>query len=350
MKGVVVTEPGTTEVKDLRIPDYNEYQALVEIQSCGLCNSTDLEVLHGEFPGFEELPTVLGHETVARVVETGDKVQRFEVGDLILRPTLEKPVEEELHSTWGGFSQYGTATDWKALQEDGVTEDDPEFDIFLYTLQTIPASFDAHEATMMVTLKEVFSALKHTGVHAGSQVLVIGDGPVGLSHVRFARHLGAETIVQVGHHDHRLEVGQTLGADISLNSSDTHVTGVLEQNDLDGRRFDYVIDAVGSESIVNEALGFIDMGAVILVYGVLVEDGLNLDLSEAPFNWRLETIQWPYFTEEASIHDEVVGLIESGDLDLTNFVSHVLPLEDFERGLDLIQSREGLKVAVDMQS
>ena len=80
MKSYVVYEDQSCKiVDDMPMPKYGEYDALVKIESCGVCNGTDTKIIHGDFKGIDTYPVVLGHEGVGRVVEKGSKVTNFEI-------------------------------------------------------------------------------------------------------------------------------------------------------------------------------------------------------------------------------------------------------------------------------
>ena len=63
------------------------------------------------------LPTVLGHESAGRVVQIGEKVKAYKIGDMVVRASL--PSTDKYASSWGGFSEYGLVTDAKAMEADG---------------------------------------------------------------------------------------------------------------------------------------------------------------------------------------------------------------------------------------
>jgi len=119
MKGIVVYRDGTIKVEDLPKPEIHEYQALVQNLSCGICNGTDLKLIHGSFKGFDTYPAVLGHESVGRVVEVGSKVTSFKPGDLVLRSILETVGDDRFSSGWGSFAEYGVVGDIAAMKRDG---------------------------------------------------------------------------------------------------------------------------------------------------------------------------------------------------------------------------------------
>ena len=75
MKTLVVDKGGELSVRETKVPEYNECQALVKTLSCGVCNGTDLKLIQGSFKGFgeERYPLMLGHEAVGRVLKQGQR-------------------------------------------------------------------------------------------------------------------------------------------------------------------------------------------------------------------------------------------------------------------------------------
>ena len=163
MKGLVVEAAGKICLReDLPLPEIDAYQVLCRNVGCGICNGTDMQLINGQMP-FIQYPFVLGHEAVGQVVAVGEKVRSFQEGDYILRSAL--PGLPGYHSFWGGFAEYGVADDYAARLADHAGAD-----IETSTRQLVPAGIDPVEATMLITLKEVASALHRLRLQPGQNV------------------------------------------------------------------------------------------------------------------------------------------------------------------------------------
>jgi propanol-preferring alcohol dehydrogenase len=68
------------------IPTPASNQVLIQVQTCGICR-TDLHIVDGELPQ-PKLPLILGHQIVGTIVEIGERVQSFQVGDRVGVPWL----------------------------------------------------------------------------------------------------------------------------------------------------------------------------------------------------------------------------------------------------------------------
>ena len=344
MKGVVVYHDGSIKIEKLPKPRINEYQALVQNLSCGICNGTDLKLIHGSFKGFDTYPAVLGHESVGRVLEVGGKVTSFKPGDLVVRSILESVEGGKYYSGWGSFAEYGVVGDYKAMAKDGHSD---YFDIY-YAQQIVPGHLDVHQAVMLITLKEVLSGIERFGVSRNRSVLIHGAGPVGLAMVRFAKLKGAGPIVVSEPDAGRRERAKRLGADIVIDPISEDL--VLRAKEILPEGFDFVIDAVGIIQLMSESLKLVKFNGKVGVYGIAPQTQAQLVWEEAPYNFQVHFVQWPTFQDEAAVHGEIIALVDSGAIDLAEFVTHVLPgLESFERGLEIIASKEGVKVTIDIQ-
>lgn len=346
MKGVVVVKPGVVEVRnDVPEPRMDDYHALVKNLACGICNGTDWKVVEGCFKGFDTYPAVLGHESVGIVIEVGRKVKSFKKGDLVLRSMLEDGLfgDGSIYSGWGSFAEYGLVGDWKALEEDGITN----FPEYYFAQQVLPPDFDPVDSTMLITFKEVMTATQAFGFERGQSIVICGAGPVGLSFVRIARILGMGPIIVSEPSEERRSKAIHMGADFVINP----LSGSLEKlvRDIVPDGVDYFLDAVGINELLSEGLRVLKFGGKVCTYGISPRSSTLLDWEKAPFNWTIQFVQWPAFREEMRNHGMIVALTKFGTLNPKDFITHVIPLEEIKTGLELIRSKKALKVVVKIE-
>ena len=175
-------------------------------------------------------------------------------------------------------------------------------------------------------------------------VAVVGCGPVGLSMVALAKQMGAGKVIMSGHHQSRLAVARKLGADMAFSSLDQDVVETIRKNMPEG--VDLFIDCVGRTSIIDQGMQVVKENGKIGLYGIGMHTGDLIDWDKAPYNFNIHSVQWPIPLEEKAVHEEVIGYLTEGKLNLKDFVSHTLPVEAFEEGFGLVRAREGLKVAL----
>ncbi len=339
MKGLIVPELGKLQlVHDIPEPVIGPYDALVDVVSCGICNGTDTKVIEGHFKGFDTYPCVLGHEACGKIIAVGEKVRNYKVGDYVLRAKL-RDSEKYFHG-WGGFSEYAMVTDYFARVEDG----EKNVPLSHMAEQVVPPDIDPAKAMMIITLKEVFSALLRFGVQEGMHVIINGCGPVGQAMVRFCKLLGVAGLIVSDLDEDRLQKARYLGADVLINPAKqdliSTVKGIYPQG------VDLFIDAVGINSLINTGFQVINFNGKVCVYGISPKTCTEIDWEKAPYNWCLQFVQKPTFPEEYAVHNRVVEFVRSGAINLDDFVSHILPVEEFEKGFELTRSKKAMKVAL----
>jgi hypothetical protein len=122
MKAVAVTDVGQLEFVEVPRPAIRDYEGLVRITACGLCNGTDLKHIDGTLGTIRErYPVILGHEAVGEVVEVGSQVRSFQLGDLITDP-VPAIDSDAVTASCAGFCEFGVMQDTAVMAELGLDE------------------------------------------------------------------------------------------------------------------------------------------------------------------------------------------------------------------------------------
>lgn len=352
MKAVVVTEPGKVAVMDVpmvEFGEYGDYECLIRVTACGFCSSTDIKIIDNAMADLDiQYPTVLGHECVGVIEKVGAKVRNYKVGDRVTCGRGTHFKKDKFSSTFGQMAQYAGCHDVRAMAEDGIDlqvaiPSRQPTDFVTYPTRMMPEGMSDIDAVMILSFEENYSALLNFGIKAGMDLLIFGDGTVARGLAFFARHMGVNRIVCVGHHDDKLEeIVKQASVDQTVNTS----TQSLEES-LKGQAFDGVIDAVGSMSVIHQGTPYLKNGGKMCVYGVHKRKKANLNLFDLPSNTCLHVLPWPY--QEHRVHDEVVELIKSGKLNPKDYYSQVLPMNQIEEVVRLIRTRQAHKIILDMR-
>lgn len=340
MLTVAVIEPGKVQVVDIPEPVPGPYEARVRTEVACLCNATDRKLVEGHFPGVEDYPLLLGHESVGIVDAVGEKVRHFKVGDRVVGGLLLNPTDQTYASGWGGFSEYTLAGDHQAMVEDGVARPEKGW-VEVYEIQrVVPPSIPVQAAVLLCTWREVYAGFGDFNLQEGDDILVFGAGPVGLSFVKFARLLGLGYVGSVEILAEKRQKAIEMGADAAFAPHDPELQNLTDKR---GKPLEAVIDAVGSEDIINSATSFIKMAGSICVYGVIDKPTINLDKSRAPYNFNLLVHQWPTRFREAAAQEPLCEWISQGKLSHTEFLSAEFPISKIEEALELARSGRALK-------
>jgi len=242
--------------------------AIVQITLAGICGS-DLHVYHGREAGLDN-GTVMGHEFVGTVIETGADVRKIFKGSKVLSP-FTTSCGECFYCRIGltcrcekgnlfGWVQSGHGLHGAQAQYIRV----PMADSTL-----IPLSNDINEEKGLL-LGDVFSTgyfcADNAGINSRGTYVVIGCGPVGLMTVMAAKHLGTENLFAIDYSNERLQMAKDFGA-IPLNPSVIDVRSSI-LNSTNGRGADAVMEVVGSSDALRLAIDLLRPGGTISSVGV----------------------------------------------------------------------------------
>jgi L-iditol 2-dehydrogenase len=260
MKAAVVEAAGKLAICELPEPAMGAYQAKCRMLYGAVCAGTDTHLVHfhAPFSSWMKLPYILGHESVGQVVEVGAKVRNLKPGDVVTR--VGCPAVGGVASGWGGFAEVGIATDWRALQEDGVDGWQGST-----VNQILPSDIDPAVGTLFITWRETLSYLTRMGVKPGVSVLVIGSGGNGLAFVAHARNLGATKVTLVGAANRAAE-GKLAGATACPDYRQRTCWEQAQAEVVDG--YDFVIDAVGKAETVVKGQEGLKAGGTLGIYGL----------------------------------------------------------------------------------
>ncbi|EIP96891.1 theronine dehydrogenase-like Zn-dependent dehydrogenase [Opitutaceae bacterium TAV1] len=326
MKALIVSTPGKLELRDIPAPRPGPHEALVRILACGVCATTDRELIKGRQPYHRDYPAVLGHEAIGQVVETGARVRNFKPGDLVTRPAAIWPgtSRDGLFSAWGGLAEYGIVRDRLAMSADG----DPSLlnDYTALRQQVVPAGTALPHAVLAISLAETASWFRHIPSVAGKTVCVAGTGIAGLGIVLWSLLAGAARIIALGRRDERLQLARDIGAATGINIRTTPDVSARLRELNDGRGADFYFDAVGEPGQVQTGLTLLAEGGTLAIYGATEgQRYAALDLSAGPGH---VAILRPPAEEHLAWH-WVCALLKRGLIPAEKLLTHAWPLEDY---------------------
>jgi L-iditol 2-dehydrogenase len=340
MQAVLVTAPGVIELREVSMPVAGPYQALVKIEATSLCNSTDVKIMDRHFVSGILLPLVLGHESVGTVVQLGNKVTHYQIGQRVLRAGATFPPEVGIASAWGALAEYGLVTDTAAFHAD---HPDQPGGGQRSAQQIVPPEIPPAEATALINLKETLSAVRAAKVDNTTWTAIVGSGPVARGMCFWAHWLKAPFLVVFGRSERWCHAFLDLGANYYMAGNqpcardETKIAGV--------GAFDRVIEAVGSVQALEDALALCRPDGRVANYGVASETDLP---SEAVREARAQGRIYDIAVCEQDEHETVLECVADGQLVLSDWISHRLPLSRIQEGFDMVRRKEALKVVIEM--
>ena len=255
--------------------------AIVRITMASICGS-DLHVYHGRETGLD-YGTVMGHEFVGVIEETGSELKPFRKGAKVLSPFttscgecfycrigLTCRCEKGNLFGWlhGGNGLHGAQATYIRV---------PMADSTL-----IPLSADLSEKKGLLlgdVLSTGYFCADNANINSRGVYAVIGCGPVGLMTILAAKHLGAEKLFAIDFVAERLAIAETFGA-TPLNASTINIKEEI-LNNSHGRGLDAVMEVVGSDKSLKLAIDLIRPGGTISSVGVHTASNFSFSPGEA---------------------------------------------------------------------
>jgi L-iditol 2-dehydrogenase len=329
--------------KDVRLetmpkPKISPGELLVKVMACGICGSDVMEWYR-----LPKAPLVLGHEATGEIVEVGEGVERFKIGDRVFvshhvpcntcRYCLSgrHTACETLHTTNfdpGGFAEY--------VRVPPINVDRGTF--------LLPEEVSFEDGTFIEPLGCVLRGQRRAHVQPGHTVLVIGSGISGLLHIQLARVLGAARVIVTDISEYRLKAARRFGADAVIHAEEDVSARLRRVNE--NRLADQVIVSTGAASALIQALHVVDRAGTIL-YFAPTEPGIDLPI---PFNqfWSNQiTVTTSYAASPADIAT-AIELIRAGSINVHDMITHRLNLAETGLGFKLVaEAKESIKVIIE---
>ncbi|MGA2976045.1 MAG: zinc-binding dehydrogenase [Spirochaetia bacterium] len=342
MISVAVISPGHVEIVDIPKPSPGPYEALVRNEVAYICNATDRKLVLGHFPGIgvDKYPLLLGHESLGIVESVGEKVRSFRPGDHVVGSLLLTPTDPRFSSGWGGNCEYVVANDHAAMVADGVSDAAHGWDEVFQIMQKVPDDIPVEAAALLCTWREVYAGFSDFQLKKKDNILIFGSGPVGLSFCRFAKLLGLGWVGVVDPLPLKRERAVALGADETFLPDSPELERLVRRR---GAPLDAIIDAVGSERIINAGLPLIKRGGAICVYGVIGAPSITVAKDMGPYNFNLFVHQWPTRVWEAEAQTPLLQWIRSGTLSHRDFLTAEFPIREAVRALKATEEPGAIK-------
>ena len=336
----VRAEQNGFEYIDHPIPKCKPGEVLVKTSSTSICG-TDIHIWKWDEWSENEVPlgTITGHETCGEIVGLGEGVTSHKIGEMVAIEchladwTCPRCLEGNAH-----ICENGTIF---GLNIDGAFG--PYFTIPAQNARQIPTGLDPGHASIQDPLGNAIHTLTGGPVN-GATVAIHGLGPIGLFAVNAAKAMGASMVIAVDWDNrYRMEMARELGADLVLGKDDDVVARILEITD--GRGADNTCEFSGSPSALSNAIKSTRMGGFLNILSVYSNPTPPVPMNEIVFRYlHLKGING---RKMWSTWDLMHELLEAGAIDIERIITHRLPIEQFQQGMDLARSGHCGKVVLD---
>jgi S-(hydroxymethyl)mycothiol dehydrogenase len=356
VQGVIARTKGApVELTTIVVPDPGPGEALVKVQSCGVCH-TDLHYREGGIN--DDFPFLLGHEAAGVVEAVGDDVRELAVGDFVIlnwRAVCGNCRACLRGRPWYCFNTHNAKQ--KMTLADG-TPLSPALGIGAFAEKTLVAAGQCTKVDRTAraaavgllgcgVMAGIGAAVNTGGVTRGDTVAVFGCGGVGNAAIAGAKLAGARTIIGVDVDARKLDVARRLGATHVINSSESDPVEAIRAL-TDGVGVDVAIEAVGRPETYAQAFYARDLAGTVVLVGVPRPD-MRLDLPLLDVFGRGGSLKSSWYGDCLPSRDfpMLVDLYQQGRLDLDAFVSELIGIGDVEAAFEKMHRGEVLRSVVE---
>jgi L-iditol 2-dehydrogenase len=336
MRAMVLEGPGKLAVADVNSTRTGDGQVTIRVTHTGVCG-TDLKIYNGSIP--VQYPRIMGHEVAGEVTEVGvdsavRRGDRVVIDPMVFCGTC-------FHCRIG---QTNLCPNGVVLGRDADGGFAQQLTVPAANVFPLPSSISSKLAPLIQVATTCLHAQRLTPIFPSESVVVLGLGVTGQLHVQVAKTSGAGPLIAITRSRFKAELAKQFGADLTFSSSDAAVAGVLDATA--GRGADLVIETTGKAAALADAINMARSGGRLLLFGIHT-------VSEAalPF-YQLYYKELAMFNARAAKgedYNSCIELVQRGALRLEPLVTHLLPLADLQRGIEMIGADvdERLKVILE---
>jgi len=346
MKAAILLGKGRLEVRDVPVfkPRYDEF--LLRVKACGVCGS-DIRYFKGENPwslhtlGYEqENPPnmILGHEFAGDIVAEGRPREPSRIGERVSVEPFRSCGEcyycrMGKHNICAEQEHHGHDHGWKGYEyaPGGMAEYTPAWRSHTYTL---PDNISYDEATFLDGLAVAVRAIHLGSIGPGSELLIIGGGPIGMLIAQAAKGVGANRVFLSDVYDKPLQVARELGVDDVIDARKEKVSKyILEETK--GLGVGAVFDSTGSEEAILDGLRSLQRGGTeVLLAGY--HKPISLPFSLISGDRMIRSLANNLYTD----FQTAVDLMSSGRVKVKPMITHTFPLSKIGRAFEIVTHKE----------
>jgi L-iditol 2-dehydrogenase len=339
MRQAVLIEPQKVIIQDVPQPEPGPGQVLVQVRRIGVCGS-DIHAYYGKHP-YIRCPIVQGHEFAGRITRVGPHVKELRAGDdITVMPQL---VCGQCYPCRHGNYHICNSLKVIGCQAEGAAQEFLAVDQELVV--KLPAGMDYDSGAMVEPVAVGAHAVGRLGSVEGKKVLVLGAGPIGNLTAQVARGLGAAAVAISDLSDFRLEVAGACRIPHTVNPATRDLAAeVRGAFGPDGA--DVILECVGVEETVGQAVSLARKGTDIVIVGVFGErPRIDIGLVQDKELRLIGTLMY-----KAEDYRTAIELIRSGRVKLRPLMTRHFPFEQYPDAYHYIEKNRDrtMKVFIDL--
>jgi L-iditol 2-dehydrogenase len=342
MKAGLLKAPNELQFETVADPTLAAGDLLIRVRAATVCG-TDIRIFRGRKTAGVRYPSILGHEFAGEIVDTGGH-SRFSCGDAVaVCPAIPCGHCDYCKRGYENICQNLTAIGYEI---DGAFAEFiriPARAIETGNVIKIPEAVSWEKAALVEPLACVLNGQEKIGIEVGDCVVVLGAGPIGLLHVKLARHSGAYRIIVSEPSASRREAALAAGADVVVDPVNEDLHTIVRQNSK-GIGADKLIVAIGVTKLANDALSLVrHRGKISLFAGFSSTDMATMDVNLIHYN---ELVVTGSFGLNRLQFEKSLDMIAAGQIEVDSMLTHRFELKDIGVALETAEKGSAVKVAV----
>ncbi len=319
MKAVRLEAVGDISVRDVEVPEPGPDDLLVQVEACGICG-TDRHLLHGEFPSAP--PVTLGHEFCGIVVKVGSAVHG-------IKPGTRVTGDPNISCGRCPQCQAGRVNLCRNLRAIGIHRDGGFAEYVLVPQRQafeIPLGLDPVHGAFCEPLACCLHGIDMAGIRAGSTVVVLGGGVIGLLTVQLARLAGATTVILSTRQASKRRLAEELGATATVDpAAGDIVEAIAGLSGLVPDGVDVAIECAGVSETVKQSTRLAKAGGTVVILGVLPR-GEKVEIEPFDILFRELRVQGSFINP--FVHRRAADLVASGAIEIDRLISRRVTLDE----------------------
>jgi L-iditol 2-dehydrogenase len=345
MRAVVYRGINNLRLEEVDVPRITPSELLVRVAACGVC-PTDIKKIHfGTVPP----PRIFGHETSGTIVRVGAKVRGFSAGDRVGLhhhvPCLK--CHACRHKAFAQCPQYKRTGITAGFEPagGGFAEFVRVMPFVLPGVVKIPARNSFLEGAMLEPVNTVLKAVRRLSLLRGDNVLVVGQGPIGLMFTRLLK-LEGYNVIASDFVEARLRIARSFGADAVVRAdSESFAEDILQITK--GQGLDGAIICAPSDDAVRQAQQVLNGAGKVLLFAHTRRGAkTSLDLSSVCVD---EKDLIGSYSSDVTLQRDVARIVFSRKFSVEKLITHKFTLQETAEAVELAAhpTSESLKIVVE---
>ena len=342
MKAGLVYGPKDVRVEMVDTPQPSFDEVLIKVESVGIC-ATDVK----KYTGLStcSFPIILGHEFSGLIVKVGKEAKGYKKGDRV----SANPDMPCFQCKYCIQSKYNLCTQLSVIGY-GTEEIEPINGAFTqyvkvptWNLIRLKESIGYDEATFIEPFACVVRSFKQGKVEVADNVVILGEGRIGLLHTQLAKVYGVNRIVVTGLVDDRLSLAKNLGANDVINVKNSNPLDFVFEITEDGA--DVVFDTTGNAKAAEQGIKMLAPHGRFVSFAGFPK-GATIEIDPRDLHYKETILTGAFGYGSLDDYYKAEHLIATNRIDVKKLISKIRPLEELETGFQEIAELKSIRTII----